>query len=199
LLRRELLQPEWMLPCDGAYLARTFADCLLPDGSDALSQALYFEATSKLSGDMLVKVDRMSMAASLEVRSPLLDHELADIAAGVPHAWKIRNGQGKYILIRALGDRLPPEIMNRPKMGFAIPLAGWLRGPLRDMLRDHLDSPRFLERGIVSPPFVRHMLDEHQTGRRDNRSWLWALLVLEMWFRDHERRSAPCPLETAMA
>lgn len=199
LLRRELLQPEWMLPCDGAYLAHTFADCLLPDGSDALSQALYFEATSKLSGDMLVKVDRMSMAASLEVRSPLLDHELADIAAGVPHAWKIRNGQGKYILIRALGDRLPPEILNRPKMGFAIPLAGWLRGPLRELLWDHLDSPRFLERGIVSPPFVRHMLDEHQTGRRDNRSWLWALLVLEMWFRDHEQRSAPCPLETAMA
>jgi asparagine synthase (glutamine-hydrolysing) len=146
-----------------------------------------------------VKVDRMSMAASLEVRSPMLDHELADIAAAVPHAWKIRNGQGKYILIRALGDRLPPEIMNRPKMGFAIPLAGWLRGPLREMMRDHLESPRFLERGIVSPSFVRHLIEEHQSGRRDNRSWLWALLVLEMWFRDHERYTAPCPLEASLA
>jgi asparagine synthase (glutamine-hydrolysing) len=199
LMRREMLQPEWMLPCDGAYLARTFADYLLPAGADALSQALYFEATSKLSGDMLVKVDRMSMAASLEVRSPLLDHELADIAAAVPHEWKIRNGQGKYILIRALGDRLPPELLNRSKMGFALPLAQWLRGPLREMLWDHLTSPRFLDRGLVSPPFVRHMLDEHQSGRRDNRSWLWALLVLEMWFRDYEQRSEPCPLEAAVA
>ncbi len=195
LLRRELLQPEWMLPADGAYLAGIFRDCLPPAGSDALTEALYFEATSKLSGDMLVKVDRMSMAASLEVRSPLLDHELADIAATVPHAWKIRDGQGKYILIRALGDRLPPEILNRPKMGFAIPLAGWLRGPLREMLWDHLAGPRFLERGIVSPAFVRHMLEEHQSGRRDNRTWLWALLVLEMWFRDFESHSQPCSSE----
>lgn len=200
LLRRQLLQPDWMLPCDdGAYLARTFADYLLPPGADALSQALYFEATSKLSGDMLVKVDRMSMAASLEVRSPLLDNELADIAAAVPHEWKIRNGQGKYILIKALGDRLPPELLNRPKMGFALPLAQWLRGPLREMLWDHLTSPRFLERGIVAPAFVRQMLEEHQSGRRDNRSWLWALLVLEMWFRDYEQRTEPCPLEAAAA
>jgi asparagine synthase (glutamine-hydrolysing) len=143
---------------------------------------------------MLVKVDRMSMAVSLEVRSPLLDHELADIAAEVPHAYKIRNGQGKHILIRALGDRLPPELLNRPKMGFAIPLAGWLRGPLREMLWDHLTGPRFLARGIVSPKFVRHMLEEHQSGRRDNRSWLWALLVLEMWFREFETyTTATCP------
>ncbi len=197
LLRRELLQPEWMLPADGAYLTSTFANCLLPAGADALSQALYFEATSKLSGDMLVKVDRMSMAASLEVRSPLLDHELADIAATIPHDWKIRNGQGKHILIRALGDRLPPQLLNRPKMGFAIPLAGWLRGPLREMLWDHLNSPRFFERGIVSPSFVRHMLQEHQSGRRDNRTWLWALLVLEMWFRHYDQRKATCPAEVA--
>lgn len=186
LLRRELLQPEWMLPADSAYLETALADCMLPPGADPLSQALYFEATCKLSGDMLVKVDRASMAVSLEVRSPMLDHELADIAATIPHEWKIRNGQGKHILIRALGDRLPPELLNREKMGFAIPLAGWLRGPLREMLWDHLDSPRFFERNIVSRQFMRYMLEEHQSGRRDNRTWLWALLVLEMWFRDFE-------------
>jgi asparagine synthase (glutamine-hydrolysing) len=111
---------------------------------------------------------------------------LADIAATIPHEWKIRHGQGKHILIRALGDRLPPELLNREKMGFAIPLAEWLRGPLREMLWDHLDSPRFFERNIVSRPFMRYMLEEHQSGRRDNRTWLWALLVLEMWFRDFE-------------
>lgn len=199
LMRRELLEPDWMLPGDMAYLERVFASNLLPNGADTLSQALYYEATAKLSGDMLVKVDRMSMAVSLEVRSPMLDHELADVAATVPHEWKIRNGQGKHILIRALGDRLPSELLNRPKMGFALPLAQWLRGPLREMLWDHLASPRFLNRGIVSPDFVRHMLNEHQTGRRDNRGWLWALLVLEMWFRDFESYSsgAQVPAQTA--
>ncbi len=198
LMRRELLKPEWMLPADGAYLSRAFADCLLPNGADPLSQALYFEATAKLSGDMLVKVDRMSMAVSLEVRSPMLDHELADVASTVPHEWKIRNGQGKHILIRALGDRLPPQLLNRSKMGFALPLSQWLRGPLREMLWDHLAGPRFLERGFVSPAFLKHMLEEHQSGRRDNQTWLWALLVLEIWFRDFESRSTSCAEEAAL-
>jgi asparagine synthase (glutamine-hydrolysing) len=186
LMRRELLEPAWMLPADEQFAVETFANCLLPGHPDPISQALYFEATCKLSGDMLVKVDRASMAVSLEVRSPLLDHELADIAAEVPHEYKIRNGQGKYILIRALGDRLPPELLNRPKMGFAIPLTTWLRGPLREMLWDHLTGPRFRARGIASPRFVQHLLDEHQSGRRENQTWLWSLLVLEMWFREFE-------------
>jgi asparagine synthase (glutamine-hydrolysing) len=190
LMRKELLHPEWMLPADESYLAKIFANCLPSGTHDPLSEALYFEATSKLSGDMLVKVDRMSMAVSLEVRSPMLDHELADLASEVPHAYKIRNGQGKHILLKALGDRLPPELLNRQKMGFAIPLATWLRGPLREMLYDHLDSPRFFGRGIVSPQFVRHLLEEHQIGRRDNQTWLWALLVLEMWFREFEKSPA---------
>jgi asparagine synthase (glutamine-hydrolysing) len=185
-MRKEMLEPEWMLPVDERFLEGVFAPCLPPPSSDPLSEALYFEATCKLSGDMLVKVDRMSMATSLEVRSPLLDHELAAIAAEIPHSCKIRNGRGKDILIRALGDRLPPELLNREKMGFAIPLAAWLRGPLRDMLWDHLDGPRFRQRGIARPQFVRHLLDEHQSGRRDNRTWLWTLLVLEMWFCEFE-------------
>lgn len=189
-MRKEMLEPEWMLPVDERFLERVFAPCLPPPGSDPLSEALYFESTCKLSGDMLVKVDRMSMATSLEVRSPLLDHELAAIAAEIPHSCKIRNGRGKDILIRALGDRLPPELLNREKMGFAIPLSAWLRGPLREMLWDHLDGPRFRQRGIARPQFVRHLLDEHQSGRRDNRTWLWTLLVLEMWFREFESSPA---------
>lgn len=187
LMRRELLQPDWMLPADGAFLTRTFANCLLPEGADILSQAMYFEATAKLTGDMLVKVDRMSMAASLEVRSPLLDHRLAEWAATVPTSYKLRNGQGKYILTRALGDRLPPGLLNRKKMGFALPLAEWLNGPLRELVRDTLESPAFLDRGIVSPAFLRHLLDEHAAGRRDNRGWIWALLVLALWLREVER------------
>jgi asparagine synthase (glutamine-hydrolysing) len=180
-LRERLLQPEWMLPADGAWLWRTFADCLLPDGADVLSQAMYFEATGNLTGDMLVKVDRMSMAASLEVRCPLLDHELAEMAAALPHGWKIANGKGKQILLKAIGDRLPPELLTRPKMGFGVPLAEWFRGSLRGMLWERLTAQRFLEQDIVSGSFVRRLLEEHHRGRRSNEMWLWALLVLEMW------------------
>ena len=183
-LRSRLLQPEWMPPADAAFLYRTFAGCLVGETADILTNAVYFEATAKLTGDMLVKVDRMSMAASLEVRSPLLDHELAEFAMGLPHEWKMRGGRGKRILRDALGDRLPPELLQLPKKGFGVPLAQWFRGSLRDFLRDHLTSREFLERGIVSPPFVHQLLEEHQSGRRDNYQWLWMLLMLELWFRE---------------
>ncbi len=182
MMRRELLNPEWMLPADAGFLARAFPDCLLPNGAGVLSQALYFEATAKLTGDMLVKVDRMSMANSLEVRCPLLDHKLAELAASIPTGWKMRNGQGKAILLDAIGDRLPPALRQRKKMGFGVPLSHWFRGPLRDFLRDHLMSRQFTGRGIVSPTFLRHLIEEHESGRRDNSHYLWALLMLELWF-----------------
>jgi asparagine synthase (glutamine-hydrolysing) len=193
-LRKELLKPEWMLPADSTFLMRALAESLLPGDADALAQVLYFETTQNLTADMLVKVDRMSMANSLEVRCPVLDHELAALAASIPHAWKIREGKGKYIFLSALGNRLPAALLNRPKMGFAVPLALWFRGPLRAFLWDHLAAERFLNRGIVSPLFMRHMLAEHDRGRRDNSHWLWSLLVLELWFRELEQ-SEPAILE----
>jgi asparagine synthase (glutamine-hydrolysing) len=152
-----------------------------------LSQAMYFETAAHLPGDMLVKVDRMSMANSLEVRCPLLDHHVAELAASIPNSWKLRDGRGKYILLKALGDRLPPELLHRQKMGFDVPLNDWLRGPLREMAWDHLTSDGFLSRGMVSPPFVRKLLEEHQSARRDNSIWIWMLLMLELWFRNIEQ------------
>jgi len=133
----------------------------------------------------------MSMAASLEVRCPLLDHEVAEFAATLPHRWKLSGGKGKRILLRALGDRLPQGVLQRPKMGFGVPLSDWFRGSLRELLWDHLTSPRFLGRGIVSPPFVRRLLQEHQSGRRSNEQWLWSLLMLEMWFQGLEQPVLP--------
>jgi asparagine synthase (glutamine-hydrolysing) len=174
-LRRELLHPDWMLPSDAAFFA--------PNGKDALLQAMQFEATAKLTGDMLVKVDRMSMAASLEVRCPMLDHELAEFAFSLPPSWKMNGTRGKTILLEAVGDRLPPEAVNRPKMGFGVPIAAWFRGPLRDFVNDHLTSREFPDRGIASPAFVRHLIVEHESGRRDNSLWLWSLLMLELWFQ----------------
>ena len=116
-MRKALLQDEWMLPADSEYLRRALSDCLLPNGADALSQAMYFEATANLTGGMLVKVDRTSMANSLEVRCPVLDHELAELAFSIPASLKIRNGKGKHIFVEALGDRLPPALLDRVENG----------------------------------------------------------------------------------
>jgi asparagine synthase (glutamine-hydrolysing) len=189
-LRQELLQDDWMLPADSAYLTRSLAGFLLPGNPDLLSQALFFETTQNLPGDMLVKVDRMSMANSLEVRCPMLDQEFGELAASIPHGWKIKDGQGKYILLRALGDRLPPALLTRRKMGFGVPLSLWFRGALRSFLWDHLTSASFAGRGIVSPEFVARMLREHDAGRRDNSHWLWSLLMLELWFRQLDAQPA---------
>jgi asparagine synthase (glutamine-hydrolysing) len=199
-LRQALLAPEWMLPADAAYLTRTLSHCLMPGEADILSQAMYFEATANLTGDMLVKVDRMSMANSLEVRCPLLDHKLAELAATIPNGWKLRHGKGKQILLRAVGDRLDPGLLNRPKMGFAVPLRHWLRGPLRAFLWDHLTSAAFTQRGIAAPEFVRALIEEHQSGRRNNSMWLWMLLMLELWFRlIEDERGAPALRESGAA
>ncbi|MGB6943359.1 MAG: asparagine synthase (glutamine-hydrolyzing) [Bryobacteraceae bacterium] len=195
-LLERLLAPEWMPPADAAFLTRKMTHALLAENADALTQALYFEATAKLTGDMLVKVDRMSMANSLEVRCPMLDHELAELAARIPHSWKLKNGRGKDIFIRAVGHRLPPELLHQPKRGFGVPLASWLRGSLRSFVWDHLTSRAFLDRRMVSPGFVTHLLEEHDRGRRDNHHHLWKLLMLELWFQEDSRlRTTPAPAE----
>jgi asparagine synthase (glutamine-hydrolysing) len=185
-LRSRLLRPEWMTPA-GGQLIRLLGHSLLPGGADILTQAMYFETAANLTGDMLVKVDRMSMANSLEVRCPFLDSRLAALAASIPHGWKIRGATGKRIFVDALGDRLPPQLLTRPKMGFALPLAAWLRGSLRSLLWDSLISRRFLDRGFVSESFLRELLEEHQAERRNNSRTLWSLLMLDMWYRDLEQ------------
>jgi asparagine synthase (glutamine-hydrolysing) len=189
-MRERLLEPRWMLPAGTAYLSRVFPDYAPGAAPDALAEAIRFETCVNLPGDMLVKVDRMSMAASLEVRCPLLDQEVAAVAARIPYGWNLRNGRCKQFLLEAMAPRLPAELLNRPKMGFAVPLDEWFRRDLRPMLWDHLTGGRFLSRGIVSRSFVHHLLKEHDTGRRNNCSWLWALLMLELWFREIESASS---------
>jgi asparagine synthase (glutamine-hydrolysing) len=186
-LRKALLEPEWMLPADSAFLTRAFADYILAERADIVSQAIYFESRANLVGDMLVKVDRMSMANSLEVRSPLLDHKLAEFAMSIPHQWNMRNGKGKQILLKAVGDRLPSELLSLPKKGFGVPLALWFRSSLRTLLWDVLTSRTFLDRNIVSKEFLLKLLKEHDKGRRDNSHWLWRLLMLELWMRSLEQ------------
>jgi asparagine synthase (glutamine-hydrolysing) len=203
-LRKRMLRPDWMLPAGSAYLRQILPDCF-PSGAGAsdgntMAEAQYFEAAANLTGDMLVKVDRASMAASLEVRCPMLDHKFAELAAAIPLSWKRRGGKGKRILLEALGDRLPPVLLTRPKMGFSVPLDRWFRGPLRELTWDTLTGKRFLERGIVEPGFVRYLLEEHASGRRGNQHQIYGLLMLELWRRNLEEPAhAPEPLAPCVA
>lgn len=193
-LRENLLSADWLLDTNEAALREAFPGCWLGPDADLVSQAMHFETASNLTAGMLVKTDRMSMAASLEVRCPFLDHHLAELAIPLAHRWKLRGGRGKYLLLRALGDRLPEALRARPKMGFAFPLEHWFRGPLRPLLEDHLRSRSFRDRGIASPAFVDTLLAEHISARRDNSAWLWSLLVLELWFRQaFPARPSPIP------
>ena len=191
-LRERMLNPEWMLPGDAAFLERMLPDNFNAGNEDILSKLMYFEATNLLPGDFLTKVDRASMAASLEVRCPMLDQKFCEFATRIPTSWKWRDGKGKRILVEALGDRLPPELLTRGKMGFGVPLDQWFRGPLRELVHDTLLGGKFLDRGIVSPDFARYLVEEHESGRRNNHHQLYAMLMLELWFESlNEPVAAP--------
>ena len=142
----------------------------------------YQDLKRYLPMDILVKVDRMSMAHSLEVRPPLLDHKLVEFAATIPPELMLRGGTRKYIFKRAMRGILPDEIIDRPKRGFAIPLGRWFRGKLADFLRDLLLSDTSRRRGIFRPAYIEHLLGLHKNGR-DLDFQLWTLISFEMWCR----------------
>jgi asparagine synthase (glutamine-hydrolysing) len=126
----------------------------------------------------------MSMAVSLEARDPLLDHKLLEFAATVPSALKLNNGRRKYLLRRLVERRLPKEIANRPKQGFAAPIGEWLRGPLAPMVDALLLDGRLKDRGLFQPRKVERLWREHRGRIRDHRHRLWSLVMLELWFRE---------------
>jgi asparagine synthase (glutamine-hydrolysing) len=136
-----------------------------------------------LSGDLLVKTDRMTMAHSLEARCPFLDHQLVEFAAGIPLKLKLRGTTTKYILKRALAGIVPDEIIRRKKHGFGVPVGLWFRTSLKDYVRETLLSPEALRRGYFREPSLRRLIEEHQSGKRDHGHRLWALLTLEIWHR----------------
>jgi asparagine synthase (glutamine-hydrolysing) len=156
---------------------------------DPISQMLYVDTKTYMVADILTKVDRMSMATSLEVRVPILDHLFVEWATGLPAEWKLRGGQQKYIL-RKLAERVgvPREALYRPKQGFAVPLVHWIRSELKDLIMTVLLEPRTLQRGYFNPEGVRRLLDEHFQGRRDHSDGIWRLLVFELWHRNFLER-----------
>ncbi|WP_018175551.1 XrtA/PEP-CTERM system amidotransferase [Thioalkalivibrio sp. AKL8] len=144
-----------------------------------LSLVQYLDMKTYLPGDILTKVDRASMAHSLEVRVPLLDHQLVEWTSGLPPDLKLRGTEGKYVLKKAMEPYLPEEILYRRKKGFAVPVAEWFRGPLRERMRAQVLGPRIADSGIFDMDYLKTLVDQHTSGARDHSPALWSLLMFE--------------------
>jgi asparagine synthase (glutamine-hydrolysing) len=148
-------------------------------------QMMRFDFETYLPEDILTKVDRMSMAHSIESRVPLLDHEFVSLASSLPSHFKIQGRDRKRILKRVAARHLPPDVLQRPKRGFGVPLDVWFRGQLRDACHDVLSSSRTRQRGYFDHRFVDRLLEEHMQKRRDHTLRLWQLMVFELWHRKY--------------
>ena len=151
--------------------------------ADALERLMYLDSKTYLPSDILTKVDRMSMAASLEARVPLLDHELIELVETIPSEWKLRGSESKYILKKAMEGIVPTEILYREKQGFGVPIREWINERLKDRMLGTLLEPRTMHRGYFERSYIEMLIDEHARGRRDHAHPLWALWMLELWHR----------------
>jgi asparagine synthase (glutamine-hydrolysing) len=183
---KERLYGSWMRGALRGYdpLAPVRARFAHARAWDPLSRIQYVETKTYLPGDLLTKVDRASMAHGLEVRVPLLDHRLVEFAARIPAELKLRNGVSKAVLREALGERIPPQVLERPKRGFSMPLAAWMRGALRPWIEQRLFAGQTIISDWVNLDVVREWWDEHQRDRNLNR-FFWSLVVLESWAAQH--------------
>ena len=183
--------------------ATLFADALArSDGPDSISRLLYVDTKQWLPDDLLARGDKMSMAASLEARIPLLDHRLVEFAASLPTDLKVHGFTRKYLLRKVAAELLPEPILRRRKKGFPVPMAAWLRGDAREMCHDLLSPDAVRRRGLLAPERVAGLLEEHDSGTADNAPVLWALLSLELWHRafvDGERPATAAPVGTGRA
>jgi len=150
---------------------------------DPLDTLLYIDSKTYLPGDILTKVDRMSMAVSLEARVPLLDHKLIEFVTRIPSSLKMKGVETKQIFKRAVRGLVPDEILDRPKQGFGLPIQRWINRELRGRIRETLFVRAAIERGYFERGYIELLWVEHERGRRDNTGHLWALFMLELWHR----------------
>ncbi|MFB0935684.1 MAG: amidotransferase 1, exosortase A system-associated [Propionivibrio sp.] len=151
---------------------------------DPLALIQYLDLKTYLVGDINTKVDRASMAHSLEVREPLMDHPLIEWLATLPSSFKVRGQEGKYLLKKTMEPMLPDEVLYRPKMGFSVPLARWFRGPLKERVREAMLGDRLADTGWFNRSYLEHLVNAHQSGARDYSASLWTLLMFEAFLRN---------------
>jgi asparagine synthase (glutamine-hydrolysing) len=174
-------------------LARRFYD--KTEGLDPLLRMMYLDVKSWLPDDLLIKADKMTMASSLELRVPFLDHRLVELGGRIPPRYRIKGWSTKHILKKAMEPYLPHEILHRGKMGFPTPLALMFQGDLKGYVAEVLTGDRFSDRGYFQPEVVKRLVAEHSSGERDHHRVLWQLLVLEEWHRKFIDSGA-APIET---
>jgi asparagine synthase (glutamine-hydrolysing) len=179
--QEELLTPEVLRNSDGDIYRQARLMLNECDSSDVVEQMQSLDTRLYLAEDILTKVDRASMAVSLEVRAPFLDPRVAEFAASLPANYKLRGRKTKYILKRAIEDFLPPFVTRRGKKGFGVPVAEWLKGKLRPLARDLLSPDRVRKAGVFNPEYVKKLQDEHERGVANHRKLLWTLLMFELW------------------
>jgi asparagine synthase (glutamine-hydrolysing) len=170
-----------------------------PPGAPPLLAMRRWDAAQYLPDDILVKVDRASMSCSLESRAPLLDHRVVEFAFALPENALVRDGETKWLLRRLLYDYVPRNLIERPKSGFALPLADWLRGPLRDWAEALLDPKALEVQGMLNTQVVRDIWAAHLTRRADRSPHLWSVLMFQAWLRDSQAFAAREPRERATA
>jgi len=164
---------------------RWLQEALAPEPRlDPVDAVLRADTLLYLPGDLLAKVDIASMANSLEARSPFLDHRMIELCAALPSAYKLKGRTSKWLLRRLMQDRLPPDILRRPKMGFGVPVGEWLRGELRPLLDDVLLAPGARLDAWVRPEAVRSLVSAHLARASDYTDKIWSLLWLELWARE---------------
>jgi asparagine synthase (glutamine-hydrolysing) len=179
-MRAQLFSPSLQQELAGYSAVEVFRQhAERADTEDPLALVQYLDLHTYLVGDINTKVDRASMAHSLEVREPLMDHPLVEWLARLPSQLKVRGGEGKYLLKHAMEQHLPREIMYRPKMGFSVPLARWFRGPLRERVRDAVLGDRLAQTGWFNGRYLSHLVEAHQTGARDYSASIWTLLMFD--------------------
>ena len=180
--KMQLYQPELKTSLNGASAVALFEDYFNAVGqTEPLIQQQYVDIKTYLADNILTKVDRMSMAASIEARLPLLDHRIVEFAWNLPANLKLRRGQTKVILRRTMNGHLPEMVLNKPKQGFSIPLKHWLRGSLRPLMLDLLSIDSVRRRGYFEPQTVSRWVSEHLAGHTNHSHRLWALMVFELW------------------
>lgn len=183
-LRRRMYSASFRADLGGYHARSVFERHAQRAGTDdPLALVQYLDLKTYLVGDINTKVDRASMAHSLEVREPLMDHPLVEWLATLPSDLKIRGGEGKVLLKKAMEPMLPRDVLYRPKMGFAVPLARWFRGPLRERVRATLSEGRLVETGFFNASALRSMADEHLSGMRDHATPIWSLLMFDAFVR----------------